>query len=404
MKISKKKLKVLIEQFLLEEPDGLYPTSRDMALSKYKAEVYGDGEESKKNSALSSFQSEVKEWYDDEGRHFFKTFDEVWDNTEAMVMYFKDDLDFKDLYDEYAGGGYTGYTPFSFYVKAYIWPLIKSGEIKVHLPVYAFLRYLCGDSSDLNESEIAAIYKGNDYLNALTNVLDIAAKPNDGTYEDGHLKNGYALKWDNKPYAFYVVNYQVHWGESGDMATEWMNALTLKGDIGRHWGPTLGNSGIGGSQLINALKSGDTGEALLRPDFNKGYHLVKNEFDFKRMVSKSKGIDEIDLTDYFKDLMKQVGEAKGIGSKIERVISWILGRSLKVGEIIAGFPSPAEFNFDFKVKSNISKWPSFSEYPMPNSAKNLLNQEPKLSQSGGVLDEISHIQKTNIKYKNNKKL
>lgn len=43
MKITEHRLKKLIRNFLLESPDGLYPTTRDMVLGKYKSDARTEG-------------------------------------------------------------------------------------------------------------------------------------------------------------------------------------------------------------------------------------------------------------------------------------------------------------------------------------------------------------------------
>lgn len=252
------------------------------------------------------------------------------------------------------------------YVVNTIWSAMKENPGEYHLPVYSFLRYLAGESSDMTASEIASTKKGSDYLSALADTLDNVALPNDGTYKDGNLKNGFAFNLKGKPICFYVLNYYGHWGPDGQgaMATEWLNALFEKGDIGRHWGPTLGKSGKGGRQIVES----GLAEVMYRPDFKNGYHIINNEFDFVRSVSGIGTLPANQMESLFQDLIDNLNQSKGVMGKLQAGLSWAAGRSLNTAQILAGL-SPSPFTFKFKVPSKIKNWPDITEYPVPNSLK-----------------------------------
>lgn len=252
-----------------------------------------------------------------------------------------------------------------------LWKHARSNPSQYHIPVYSFLRYLAGESSDMTEEEIRTTKNGSEYLSALGDTLDNVALPYDGTYKDGNLKNGYAFEFNDKATCFYVLNYYGHWGPKGQgaMATEWLNALYGKGEIGRHWGPTLGKSGKGGRQIV------ETGidEVMFRPDFTDGYHIIDNEFDFVRMISGQDTTSAEQYVALFKDLMKNLDQSSGIKGKLEAGLSWLAGRGLNSANTILEL-EPTPFKFNFRVKSKIKEWPGLSQYPIPNSIKDKIGK------------------------------
>jgi len=253
-----------------------------------------------------------------------------------------------------------------------IWSEMQENPGKYHLPVYSFLRYLAGESSDMTANEIASTKKGPDYLSALADTLDNVALPYDVTYKDGNLKNGFAFKLNGEPICFYVLNYYGHWGPDGQgaMVTEWLNALFEKGDIGRHWGPTLGKSGKGGRQIVES----GLDEVMYRPDFKNGYHIINNEFDFVRSISGVDTLPANQMESLFQDLIDNLNQSSGVMGKLQAGLSWAAGRGLNTAQIIAGL-SPTPFTFKFKVPSKIKNWPELSEYPVPNSLKQKIGKD-----------------------------
>ena len=260
------------------------------------------------------------------------------------------------------------------YVVDTIWSEMKSKPGKYHLPVYSFLRYLAGESSDMSEGEIKKTKNGAKYLLALTETLDNVALPNDGTYKGGNLKNGFAFQLNGKPICFYVLDYYGHWGRRGQgaLVTEWLDALLEKGDIGRHWGPTLGKSGKGGRQIVES----GLAEVMHRPDFKNGYHIINNEFDFVRSVSGVGTLPADKMASLFQDLISNLDQSSGVIGKLQAGLAWAVGRGLNTAQIVAGL-SPTPFTFNFKVKSNIKNWPDITNYPVPNSLKSAVKDKVK---------------------------
>lgn len=253
-----------------------------------------------------------------------------------------------------------------------VWSGMKKNPSNYPIPLYSFIRYLVGESSDMTESEIIKTKNGKAYLAALAKVLDNVAMPNDGYYKDGNLKNGFAFQLNGKPISFYVLDYKGHFGPAGNGALidEWLNAFFGKGDIGRHWGPTLGKSGKGGRQIV----ASGLDEVMYRPDFKNGYHIINNEFDFVRSVSGVGTLPADEMESLFQDLIDNLNQAPGVVGKLVAGLSWALGRGLTTSTMVAGL-SPTPFTFNFKVKSNIENWPDITSYPVPNSLKDQVGKK-----------------------------
>jgi len=247
-----------------------------------------------------------------------------------------------------------------------LWTDAKKNPGDYHFPVYAFARYLGGESSDFTEEELAKTKNGSKYIAELTRILDTAALPFDGSYENGVKKNGYAMKYKGKDVSFYVVDYQVFLGQSGkdNIGNAWFFALSDKGDLSQHLGVTIGQAGVGGKQIA---QSGITEDALLRPDLQNGEHRLVNEFDFTRLApseAKDMTFGEV-FSFYLKDFKDHLG--KGASA----TLSYLAGRTLNSLVDVVADVTP--FKYDLVLKSNMSSYPDVSEYPFPKSAESFID-------------------------------
>jgi len=247
-----------------------------------------------------------------------------------------------------------------------LWADAKKNPGDYHFPVYAFARYLGGESSDFTEEELAKTKNGSKYLAELTRILDAAALPFDGSYEKGVKKNGYAMKYKGKDVIFYVVDYQVFLGQAGkdNIGNAWYFALINKGELKQHLGVTIGQAGVGGKQIA---QNGITDDTLLRPDLQNGEHRLVNEFDFTRLApseAQQMTFGEV-FSFYLKDLLDHLG--KGASA----TLSYLAGRTLN--SIVGAVADVAPFKYDLILKSNVSSYPDMSEYPFPKSAESFID-------------------------------
>ena len=247
-----------------------------------------------------------------------------------------------------------------------LWADAKKNPGDYHFPIYAFARYLGGESSDFTEEELAKTKNGPEYIAELTRILDTAALPFDGSYEDRVKKNGYAMKYKGKDVIFYVVDYQVFLGQGGkgNISNAWYFALVNKGELKQHLGVTIGQAGVGGKQIA---QNGITDDTLLRPDLQNGEHRLVNEFDFTRLApsqAKEMTFGEV-FSFYLKDFKDHIGKGPGA------TMTYLAGRTLN--SLVGAVADVAPFKYDLILKSNVSNFPDASEYPFPKSAETLID-------------------------------
>jgi hypothetical protein len=249
-----------------------------------------------------------------------------------------------------------------------IWSDVKKNPGKVNFPMYAFLRYLAGESSDFTEKELAKVRNGQQYIDELARILDIAALPF-GDYIQDHKTNGYALNYNGQDVSFYLVDYNVFLGRGGsnNLGSAWLNALNDKGTLAEHLAVTIGSAGTGGSQAIKS-RMGD--QTLIRPDLQNGEHRLVNEFDFSRLADKDAA--NMNFGEVMKFYVKDFAEVASKG--VVSTISYLSGRTLN-SVVKALSPSVKSFKYDLIIKSNTSNWPDMKEYPFPKSGEKLIDNK-----------------------------
>ena len=253
-----------------------------------------------------------------------------------------------------------------------LWADAKKNPGDYHFPVYAFARYLGGESSDMTTEELSKVKNGQQYIAELTKMLDIAALPFNGSYKSGHKKNGFAMNHKGKDISFYVVDYEVLLGQGGkgSINRAWSNALQDKGKLTDHLGVTIGQAGSGGKQVIQ--QGFNSLNVLRRPDFNNGNHRLVNEFDFTRLAdddAKNMTFGEV-FSFYLDDFVDHV--TKGPSA----TLTYLAGRSLNA--LVGTVANPTPYNYDFILKSNVTEWPDMTEYPVAKSARPFLGTEIEL--------------------------
>tara|TARA_R110000772_G_scaffold151005_7_gene261762 strand:- start:2536 stop:3615 length:1080 start_codon:yes stop_codon:yes gene_type:complete len=253
-----------------------------------------------------------------------------------------------------------------------LWADAKKNPGDYHFPVYAFARYLGGESSDLTTEELSKVKNGQKYIAALTNMLDIAALPFNGSFKSGHKKNGFAMNHKGKDISFYVVDYEVLLGRGGKgrINSAWYDALLDEGKLTDHLGVTIGQAGSGGKQVIQ--QGFNSAGILRRPDFNNGNHRLVNEFDFTRLApSEAKNMTFGDVFSfYLKDVKNHIN--KGISA----TLTYLAGRSLNV--LVDTVANATPYSYDLILKSNVTEWPDMAEYPVAKSARPFLGNEIEL--------------------------
>ena len=253
-----------------------------------------------------------------------------------------------------------------------LWADAKKNPGDYHFPVYAFARYLGGESSDLTTEELSKVKNGQKYIAELTKILDIAALPFNGRYKRGHKKNGFAMNYKGKDISFYVVDYEVMLGRGGKarINSAWYNAFLDKGKLTDHLGVTIGQAGSGGKQVIQ--QSFNSLNVLRRPDLNNGYHRLVNEFDFSRLSSdnsKNMTFGEV-FSFYLEDAKNHID--KGASA----TLTYLSGRSLNA--IVDTIAIVAPYNYDLILKSNVTEWPDMTEYPVAKSARPFIGKGVEL--------------------------
>ena len=265
-----------------------------------------------------------------------------------------------------------------------LWEDAKKNPSDFHLPMYALLRYIGGDGSDLTEKEIAKVKNGQKYLDELTRMLDIAAMPHsdsptnkytgnkDAVYEDGHKRNGFAMNYNGEDIAFYVVDYEVCLGKGGkkNIYSAWFDALSDKGKLTDHLGVTIGQAGSGGKQIA---QKGLTEDILLRPDLQNGEHRLVNDFDFTRLAPDQ--AKEMTVGEVFGFYLRDFGDHLLKGPKA--MLTYIAGRTLN--SILGIITDVSPFRYDIILKSKVTNWPDMSEYPFPKSALELIDSNEKVN-------------------------
>ena len=253
-----------------------------------------------------------------------------------------------------------------------LWADAKENPGDFHFPVYAFARYLGGESSDMTTEELAKVKNGQQYIAELTKILDIAALPFNGSYKSGHKKNGFAMNHKGKDISFYVVDYEVLLGQGGkgNINSAWSNALQDKGKLTDHLGVTIGQAGSGGKQVIE--QGFNSLSVLRRPDFNSGNHRLVNEFDFTRLADDD--AKNMTFGEVFSFYLDDFGDHLTKGPKA--TLAYLAGRTLNV--LVGTVANPAPFNYDFILKSNVTDWPDMAEYPVAKSARASIGKEIEL--------------------------
>lgn len=273
-----------------------------------------------------------------------------------------------------------------------LWNDAKKNPGEFHLPVYAFLRYLAGDGSDLTEKEISKVKNGQKYLDELTRMLDIAAMPHsmnpnndltgnqEAVYEDGHKRNGFAMNYNGKDIAFYVIDYEVLLGKGGKgkIIPAWADAYNDKGKISDHLGVTIGQSGVGGKQIA---QRGITDDVMLRPDLQNGEHRLVNEFDFTRLAPSE--ARQMTVGEVFNFYLSDLGSHLVKGPVA--TVTWLLGRT--INSLLDIFTDVKPFKYDIILKSKISDWPDMEEYPFPKSAIDQIDSNEKVNTIKGQTSE-----------------
>ena len=262
-----------------------------------------------------------------------------------------------------------------------LWDEAQKNPSGFTFPVYAFLRYCAGDGSDFTEKELSKLYNGQKYIDELTKILDIAALPHhtagsDGkssVYLEGHKQNGFAMNYNDKDVAFYVVDYEVLLGQGGkkNINAAWLDAFTNKGKLSDHLGVTIGQSGTGGKQIA---QKGITEEIMLRPDLQNGQHRLVNEFDFTRLAPSQ--VKEMTFGEVFSFYLSDFTSHLKKGPKA--TLTYLAGRTLnQIISLVQGDVAP--FKYDIILKSKITNWPDMKDYPFPKSAISSIDSNEKVN-------------------------